>query len=122
MSARKYARIARQYWETYLPSQFATAGTSPQEIEAFFLSLGTQVQEQIDSTADQIAFRETQKLPPQPTPAQVVAAHEGARKAAEELALTEMVFLTPEPGTESRRLVGSVLPGWEDEASEAPPQ
>ncbi len=104
-----YAETAQRYWETYLPSRHAQL----EDPETFYRELASQVRAEI--AAAMASTRPEAGLPENPTYLQIRAAHEGARKAAEEQALTELVFLTPEPGTEDRRMTGFVLPGWEDE-------
>lgn len=108
-SATQYAKTARAYWETYRPTETA-AMSDP---DGFFRSLGQQVKEQVSGTADQMPS----SLPANPTSQDLVAARQGAMRAAEEIAMVDLVFLPPEPGTEERRLVGSgPLLGWEDDA------
>ena len=102
-----YARTARRYWETYLPSQVAEL-TDP---TAFFLDLGEQVAEQVEQTTSEL-------LRPQAGREVTSAARVGeilaAKRQAEELAMSDLVYLPKEPGTE-RREVPSVrpLPGWD---------
>lgn len=100
----RYAARAQTYWETYLPSRVATI-SDPTE---FFRDLSNQVEEQIED-----ALQQPVKLPENATPEQIVAAHRGQLAAATEEALTDLVFLTPEPGTEDRRLPGTTLEGWD---------
>lgn len=115
MSASRYAKVAENYWRTYLPSQVATM-ENPTE---FFQSLGTQVQDAIDYEQTEHQQAATSRLPENATYEQRVAALTGAAKAAEEQALTELVFLPPEPGTEERRLEGLQLAGWDQEPETA---
>ena len=111
MSSSRYAKIAENYWRTYLPSQVATM----RDPSVFFQSLGTQVQDQIDFTMLEHRDAATARLPEDATYEQTVAAIKGAAKAAEEQALAELVFQPPEEGTEDRRLEGLTLPGWDQE-------
>lgn len=108
-TAATYASRAKAYWQTYLPSQFATI----EDPEQFFLSLGQQVMEQVVEAGQSV------RLPSTPDSRQLVAARQGAMLQAEEIAMADLVFLPPEPGTEERRLVGTVLPGWDEETPPA---
>lgn len=101
----RYGQIARAYWETYLPSRMATVG----DPETFFRKLGEEVQEQIEAGTAQATIPETSSSE------ELTAAYQGAAKAAEEAAMADLVFLPPEPGTEDRRMPGTLLPGWEDD-------
>lgn len=105
-TAAHYARIAEAYWRTYLPSR--VAGIS--DPTSFFARMGQQVLDETHAGAD--------ATPPPRTSSSsaLIAARQGAMQAAEELALREIVYLTPEPGTETRRLPGLVLPGEEPAA------
>ena len=109
-----YETTAERYWRTFLPTQVAAM----EDPTTFFRGLADQVRSRVRgavATADVEA-----SLPENPTYAQIRAAHEGVRQAAEEAAMADLVFLPPEPGTESRRPEGLVLPGWEDEPTETP--
>jgi hypothetical protein len=105
MSSR-FARTAERYWRTYLPSQYATI-EDPTE---FFRSLSDQVDEQIAS-----ALRTPPTIPADATPQQVIAAHQGQVRAVTEVALHDLVFLPPEPAAANRSMVGTTLPGWQDD-------
>lgn len=109
-----YADLAERYWKTYLPSKYARL----KDPKTFFRNLSMQVRDQIAAAMD--SADPEAGLPENPTYLQIKAAYEGVRKAAEEAALKELVFLPPEPGTEHRRMEGLVLPGWEDEAAQPP--
>ena len=102
-----YARTARNYWETYLPSQVAEL-TDP---TVFFDDLGMQVQEQVEQTMSEL-MRPQAGRPL--TPLERVGEALAAKRQAEELAMSDLVYLPKEPGTE-RREVPSVrpLPGWD---------
>lgn len=115
MTARRYAKIAESYWQTYLPSRVAQM----KDPTAFFLSLGEQVTAQIRSAL--VDARPEASLTETSTYLDARAAHDQVRKAAEETALHDLVFLTPEPGTETHREPRTQMLGWEDEADEAAP-
>lgn len=104
MSATRYAQTAERYWKTYLPSRVAQM----KDPRAFFQSLGKQIADLVQAAAAGVPQTEDFVANKQ--------ARVGAVKAAEEMALADLVFLTPEKGTENRRLLGSPpLPGWEDD-------
>lgn len=108
----RFAETARRYWQTYLPSQYATI----EDPETFFRDLSEQVEDQIAAQLTTVP-----DVPAGASPQERVAIHEAQRRAAQEVALADLVFLRPEPGTETKRPEGRTLPGWDDDP-EAPEQ
>ena len=115
MTARRYAKIAESYWTTYLPSRVAQM----KDPATFFQNLGEQVMAQVRSAL--VDTRPEASLTETSTYLDAKAAHDQVRKAAEETALHDLVFLTPEPGTETHREPRTQMLGWEDEADASPP-
>ncbi len=109
-TATTYGRRARRYWETYLPATTETVD----DPETFFQDLGQQV-------LDQIAAAMTAYQPPPGVTdqAELSAHRQGAWRAAEEEAMTDLVLLPPESGRENARMESVPLPGWEDVAPAA---
>jgi hypothetical protein len=104
--SQNLAATARAYWETYLPARYATI----QDPETFFADLAGQVREQVAVAAmDAVGT-----LPETPDSRARTAALQGARDAATQAAMRDLVLLPPEPGTEHLRQAGHVLPGWDD--------
>jgi len=85
----RYGLMARNHWARWLPSRYA-AITNP---EKFFTDLGTQVAEQIDQLALQLAGDD------QPDEGYLGKAGRlgQARHQAEEIVLADLVLLDPEP-------------------------
>ena len=99
----RYGQIALDYWITYRPAQIAQM-SDPQ---AWATQIGEQIKEQV------ISAQQDAPIPDEASYLQIVNAQKAAGKIAEEQALNELVYLTPEPGTEDRRMSGLSLPGWE---------
>jgi hypothetical protein len=95
-----YGEIAQRHWARWLPLQYA-AIPNP---DSFFSDLGIRVEARIDELADQLAGDD------QPGEGYLTKAGRigQARRQAEEIVLSEMVLLEPEPGAgeESRRQEG----------------
>lgn len=91
MSSR-YEQLARTYWETYLPEQTA----SLPDPTSFFASLSEQVSDEVDSEAQSIL----DSMPKATDPSAKVGQRLQAIRDAEHRVLADLVFLTPEPGTE----------------------
>jgi hypothetical protein len=99
----QYEQTARNYWETYLPS--ATAELD--DPTTFFRELAQQVEDQIES-----AVLTPPTVDPEASAADREQAYAAALRAARETALADLVYLPPEPGTETKRLTGWTPPGW----------
>ena len=88
----RYGLMAQQHWERWLPARYAAI----EDPDSFFSDLGKQVANRIDQVAFHLAGDDL--------------AGEGylgkagrlgqARHQAEEIVLTELVLLDPEPGAE----------------------
>lgn len=111
MTERQVATEAERYWKTYLPSQYETIEDEPRS--EFFRRLAAQVTEQVD------AAMEKYKQPSTSSSIELTRAYQGAREAAQEIALTDLVFLPPEPGMEDRRMEGGTRLGWDEEDAPA---
>lgn len=109
--ATGYTAKAKAYWETYLPSQVAQMKNSHQ----FFKDLGQQVADQVEALTSTATDAALAQLPENPSYEKVLAARQGAALQAEESVLADLAFLPPEPGTQDKRLPGTVLAGWEDQ-------
>jgi len=107
MSA-KYAKIAERYWTTYLPSRVRET----KDPDALFESLGEQVETMI-LTGLPRAEEAVKKENPDATYPQMAGLLRGVRGTLEAAALRDVVYLTPERGTEDKRMPGTTLPGWE---------
>lgn len=105
-----HREMAETYWRTYLPSRYASI--PPGQREEFFRDLSSQVREQVASAVN--AARPEAGLPADATYLEMRAAHQQVRDSAREIALADLVFLPPEPGTEDLRQVGFVPLGWDD--------
>lgn len=110
MSSR-FAKTAEAYWKTYLPREYATI----EDPTAFFESLSDQVDTQIEQ-----ALLTPPAVPENPTPQQVIAAHQGQLRAVTEVALADLVFLPPEK--EAIRASQGNLAGWADDPQPQPTQ
>jgi hypothetical protein len=99
----RYGRIARRYWETYLPSR--VAAIPPEQRETFFTEMGDQVASEIATQTPGLVQDqdETDYL-------SMVGAQGRARKQAEEMVLGESVYLPPEPGTEDLETAADLPP------------
>jgi hypothetical protein len=89
----RYGLMAQRHWARWLPARYAVI----EDPDSFFTSLGTQVAEQIDQLAMQLAGDD------QPGEGYLgkVGRLGQARHQAEEIVLADMVLLHPEPGTEN---------------------
>lgn len=112
-SASHYATLAQRYWTTYLPSQVEQM----EDPAAHFEWLGKQVMEQIEAALPDAEEAAVEALPPDAPYQMHVAARDNARRAVTELALKDLIYLPPEPGTEGRRMAGETLVGWETETA-----
>jgi len=85
----RYGLMARQHWHRWLPARYATI----EDPDSFFSDLGSQVSDQIDQLALQLAGDDQ--------PGEGYLAKAGrlgqARRQAEEIVLTDLVLLHPEP-------------------------
>lgn len=95
----RYGLMARQHWQTWLPSRYARID----DPEGFFTDLGRQVAERVDQLALQLAGDDQ--------PGEGYLGKAGrlgqARRQAEEIVLAEMVLLDPEPGMEDEEPPGT---------------
>ena len=93
-----YGEMAQRHWARWLPRQYAAIEDS----DSFFSDLGSRVEARIDDLADQLAG--------DGPPGEGYLARGGrigqARRQAEEIVLTEMVLLEPEPGTDQETQPG----------------
>jgi hypothetical protein len=87
-----YGEMAREHWARWLPNRYATI-PSP---DSFFSDLGSQAETRIDALADELAGNDQ--------PGESYLGKAGrlgqARRQAEEIVLTELILLEPEPGTD----------------------
>ncbi len=87
-----YGQWAMKHWVTWLPTRYATI----EDPQTFFSNLGEQVANQIADLADQLAG-------PDPSDEDYmgkVGRLNMARLQAQEVVLSQEVYLPPEPGTE----------------------
>jgi hypothetical protein len=88
----RYGLMAHQHWERWLPARYATI----EDPDSFFSNLGNQVSGQIDQLALQLAGDDQ--------PGEGYLAKAGrlgqARRQAEEIVLTDLILLDPEPEAE----------------------
>lgn len=84
-----YGQIALDHWAKWLPAQFAAI----QNKESFFSDLGTRAELRIDEMT--LAFAGND--PPAETYLAKVGRLGEARHRAEQIVLSEMILLTPEP-------------------------
>jgi hypothetical protein len=88
----RYGEMARRHWARWLPSQYAAI----EDPESFFTDLGERASERIAELADQFAGDDR--------PGEVYLEKVGrlgeARHRAEQIVLTEMILLEPEPGAD----------------------
>lgn len=101
----RFGRIAKAYWETYLPSRVAAIPQSQRE--AFFTDLGCQVEDEVVTLSVTMAG---------PDPAgegylEKVGRLSNARLRAEQVAMADLVYLRPEPGTEDLEPPVNLPPG-----------
>ena len=87
-----YGEMAREHWARWLPTRYAEI---PDPV-SFFSDLGSQAEARIDALADQLAGDDQ--------PGEGYLGKAGrlgqARRQAEEIVLSEMVLLDPEPGAD----------------------
>ncbi len=87
-----YGEIAQRHWARWLPSQYAAI----EDPDSFFSDLGSRAEARIDELADQLAGDDQ--------PGEGYLGKAGrigqARRQAEEMVLSEMVLLEPEPGAD----------------------
>lgn len=87
----QYGEMARRHWARWLPDRYAAIGNP----EDFFTSLGNQAEDKITTLAWDLAGDDP--------PGEEYLAKAGrlgeARHRAEQIVLTEMILLPPEPGT-----------------------
>lgn len=87
-----YGEMAREHWARWLPTRYAEIP----DRDSFFSDLGSQAEARIDTLADELAGDDQ--------PGEGYLAKAGrlgqARRQAEEIVLTELVLLHPEPGAD----------------------
>ena len=87
-----YGEMARDHWARWLPGRYAQIG----DPGSFFSDLGSQAEARIDALADELAGDDR--------PGEGFLGKAGrlgqARRQAEEIVLSEMVLLEPEPGAD----------------------
>jgi len=98
-----YATIARRYWQTYLPSRYASLS----DPETFFRNLADQVTQEIADLTPMLAGDDS----PDETYQEKVGRLNAARSQATERAMAELVYLPPEPGTEDQEMPTDRVPG-----------
>jgi len=87
-----YGEMAQRHWARWLPRQYAAI----EDPDSYFSDLGNQVEARIDELADELAGDS-----PRGEGYLARAGRIGqARRQAEEIVLTEMVLLEPEPGAD----------------------
>jgi hypothetical protein len=88
----RYGEMARDHWARWLPIQYAAI----EDPDSFFSDLGHQAEARIDSLADTLAGDD------QPGEGYLgkVGRLGEARHRAEQIVLTENIFLPPEPGAD----------------------
>jgi hypothetical protein len=84
-----YGQIALDHWAKWLPAQFATI----QNKDSFFSGLGSRAESRIDELALSFAGND----PPGETYLAKVGRLGEARHRAEQIVLSEMILLDPEP-------------------------
>lgn len=97
----QYGEMARSHWARWLPSRFAGIG----DPEEFFAQLGQEAAERISSLAYDLAGDDQ--------PGEGYLGKAGrlgeARHRAEQMVLSELILLEPEPGTDE-------TPGQEEDS------
>jgi hypothetical protein len=87
-----YGEMAQRHWARWLPRQYAAI----EDPDSYFGDLGSRVEARIDELSDELAG--------DGPPGEGYLARAGrigqARRQAEEIVLTKMVLLEPEPGTD----------------------
>jgi hypothetical protein len=93
-----YGEMAQRHWARWLPRQYAGI----EDPDSYFGDLGSRVEARIDNLADQLAG--------DGPPGEVYLARAGrigqARRQAEEIVLTDMVLLEPDPATDQETQPG----------------
>ena len=88
----RYGLMARTHWERWLPAQYAAI----EDPDSFFSDLGSRAEARIDELADELAGEDR--------PGEGYLAKAGrlgqARRTAQEIVLTDMILLDPEPGAD----------------------
>jgi len=92
MQVNQYGTLARRQWMRWLPARYA-AGTDP---EACFAELGEQAASEITRLWAQMRAQDGN--PPGEDYLARVAHLNAMRRQAEEIVLTELILLPPEPG------------------------
>ena len=87
-----YGEMARDHWARWLPGRYATI----EDPDSFFSDLGSLAEARIDALADDLAGGDRQ--------GEGYLGKAGrlgqARRQAEEIVLSEMILLEPEPGAD----------------------
>ena len=88
----QYGEMARRHWARWLPGRYAAV----EDPNSFFSDLGNQAEARIDILADDLAGDD------QPGEGYLGKAGRlgAARHQAEQMVLTELILLPPEPGTD----------------------
>lgn len=99
----RYGAMAMAHWRRWIPTRFALIG----DPDDFFTRLGAQIATQINSTEeDLLATSDLRGLDFMETAGRLTA----IRRQAEEIVLSEMVWLEPEPGTDPMDETFQALP------------
>ncbi len=100
----QYGQMAQQHWARWLPGQYSAIA----DPESFFTDLGARAEARIDALADELAGGGT--------PGEGYLARAGrlgeARHRAEQIVLSEMVLLDPEPGAGEPGQLQEREPPW----------
>lgn len=87
-----YGEMARDHWARWLPGRYAAI----EDPDSFFSDLGSQAEERIDALADDLAGDDQQDEDYLGKAGRLGQ----ARRQAEEIVLSEMILLEPEPGAD----------------------
>ena len=87
-----YGEMARDHWARWLPGRYATI----EDPDSFFSDLGSQAESRIDTLADDLAGDDQQGEGYLEKAGRLGQ----ARRQAEEIVLSEMILLKPEPGAD----------------------
>lgn len=87
-----YGEMARDHWARWLPGRYAAI----EDPDSFFSDLGSQAEERIDALADDLARDDQQGEGYRGKAGRLGQ----ARRQAEEIVLSEMILLEPEPGAD----------------------
>lgn len=111
----QYGQMAMKHWRRWLPSRFSML----EDPEGFFTDLGEQVAEQIVQTQLSLESQHRAELNATEDYLTRVGLLNNIRAQAQEMVLDEMVWETPEPGTdladEALEDPGSDLTEWMDQ-------